>query len=248
MPDCVLRLRWENQYSPAVTTQLLFPRVFKSVGSVDAFNSPQVLGLLSKLFKVILVLNQGKEDSIAAAESPVYPAGLRSSSEAGLTIPGRIVFYHTVLILRPSPGYPTLHVSVVQWNSPGHVDKRAFTHQFSCSVGCHWSQRRGGYAGWLRMAKGTVSAGWLQWEGGLERMTLSPLPGAYRDGAGGPLVCYFFSSWSCVSKGKIWKERDEIKFLVLFNQFLLPFLHICQHTLTHPSTKTPPDKSWGGAL
>lgn len=210
MPDCVLRLWWENQYSPAVTTRLLFARVFKSVGSVGAFNSPQVLGLLSKLFKVFLVLNQGREDSIATAESPVYPAGLCSSSGAGLSIQGRTVSYHTVLILRPSPGYSTLHVSILWWNSPGHVDKQVFTHQFSCSVGCHWSQRRGGYAGWLRMAKGTVSAGWLQWEGGLERMTLSPLPGAYRDGVGGPLAGYSFQAEAMYQKEKY--GRREMKF------------------------------------
>lgn len=35
-----------------------FPHVFKSVGSVDVFNSPQVLGLLSKEFKGMLALKQ----------------------------------------------------------------------------------------------------------------------------------------------------------------------------------------------
>lgn len=52
----------------------------KSGGAVDNFNSPQVLGFLSKLFKAILPPKRGKEDCIGTTESTDYPGGLHSSN------------------------------------------------------------------------------------------------------------------------------------------------------------------------
>ena len=129
MPDSVLTLWWENQHFPTGTTRLPMPFlcVCKSGGAADIFNSPQVLGFLSKLFKAILPLKWGKEDCIGTTESPDCPGGLHSSNQAGLTIAGRTVCYRTVFILRPAPGCPPLHGNVLRGNSPAWAQQWELT-------------------------------------------------------------------------------------------------------------------------
>lgn len=108
-------------------------------------------------------------------------------------------------------------------------------------------REEGAALGHLRVTACMVSAGWLQWEGGLERVTVSSMSGMYRGGGGGPLLC-FFSIRSQVWEERIWKQTYKIQFLALFNLSSLPFLQIWQHTLIDPATQTPTDKAWGVAL
>lgn len=116
---------------PTGATRLPMPFPCKSGGAVDIYNSLQVPGFLSKLFKAMPPLKWGREDCIGTTESPDYPGGL--DGEAGLTIPGR-----TLLPPCTQPQTCTrLHTSA--WQCPcrkKRKDLRAMKQNFGCFSAC----------------------------------------------------------------------------------------------------------------
>lgn len=233
MPDCVLRLWWENQYLLTVTTCLLmpFPHVFKSVGSVDVFNSPQVLGLLRNL-KACWLWNK----------LYCYSWELCVCCRAVLQQWGRkncILLHH----IHPETfnRLPPLHVSVLWGNCP------RWAHKQTCTSGqLHWAVtelRKEGAVLELRIAE------CMQWPaaGGICKGWLHHLCLVYTGMALVGLHHAFSQAKARYLQEKYKTRAMKLSFFYAFLP-LLPFLHICQRILIHPTTQTPPDKSWGGAL
>ena len=198
--------------------------VFLCPGKLLTLLSPQMSGFLSKLFKAILPLEWGKEDCTGAAESPDCPGGLCSSSQAGLPAPGRTVCHHAVSILRPVLGCPALCCNVLRGNSPGGAEEWELMQPFRSTAHYYWPQRRGQLPRQLRTTTSTVAAGWLQWDGGLKRMTVIIYAWYLKGWCWWASTVLFFKAGARYEK--IWKESYEIKFLAPFNLSLLPFLHI----------------------